>query len=475
MAYGQKNYNELQGINGKYTIRQIGCFLTAFCNLLERYGRGISPLELNAIFRDRGIYLDLGDGRHSLAYNSITRYDPNVVCTGTHSGSKVPHNDCIVKFRYTSGNGQFNTHFALVADASKGIILDSYDGVLKHWNVYGGPIAYYAYRDSKPKPQPVQPPVAGYDGDTITILPGWGLSHAAKEAGYSDWREESRWVAIAAANGSNNWRAFNSSLKVGQRIRVGKAIPVVAAPAPVPVPAPAPQPDIVNVTVKPGWGITHVLKAAGYAKENYENVAEWDRVANLNGSATHLRLTAGQVVKVYRQPLALQQPVVVPAPAPVSAPAPVPAEVPAMPVPGAVEPAVVEPVIEDWKKTEVNIGTYQADETIQVQDLETGKVAAQPLKQGQNVTVAQTFTKDGVTYLRTQKSVDNGHWFGIPLNKVTAISKVVTDDEDDDAVFAELKMELDELHAKNSFRQKVINVIVKLQAVFVKVLKRNKK
>ena len=168
MAYAQRNYGQIQGINGRYTIAQIGCFITAFCNLLERYGRGVDPATLNSVFVNRGIYIDVDDGiRDDVGWGSISAFDGNVVVTGTGAGAP-PSNDAIVKFNYRSPNtGQFTTHFCLVLDRNAGTIIDSWDGQVKSWNVYGGPVAYATYANTKPQPvTPVQP-VGGVDDMSI--------------------------------------------------------------------------------------------------------------------------------------------------------------------------------------------------------------------------------------------------------------------------------------------------------------------
>lgn len=150
MAYAQTNYPQIQGIYapGKrmYTIAEIGCFITSFCNLLGRKGRPVDPLTLNNYFRDRGIYVDVDDGiRDDVGWDTITKYDPNLVVTNTGSGVP-PHSDAIVKFSYTSSRtGNFTTHFCLVNDRNAGTILDSWDGAVKSWNGYGGPKAWATY------------------------------------------------------------------------------------------------------------------------------------------------------------------------------------------------------------------------------------------------------------------------------------------------------------------------------------------
>lgn len=54
----------------------------------------------------------------------------------------------------------------------------------------------------------------------LTVQLGEGLSHLAKRAGYNDFWSPARWEAITRLNGTSGWRAYNASLKVGQKVRV---------------------------------------------------------------------------------------------------------------------------------------------------------------------------------------------------------------------------------------------------------------
>jgi hypothetical protein len=498
MAYGQKNYNEIQGIAGKYRINQIGCFITAFANLLDRFGHGVgSPIEVNRILRDGNFYLDVDDGvRDDVGYSTVSKINGNIVVARTGKGLP-PSNNCIVKFTGLSG---FGTHFCLVVDAAKGLILDSWDGVVKHWSTYNNPDEWAEYVDHTPAPapQPTSAPAASvpapnYDGNAITIQAGWGLSHAAQAAGFGDWQSDARWAEIARLNGSDNWQAFNAGLKKGQRIVVGNSHP---APAPEPQkPVEAPQaPEIVNITVQAGWGITHVLKAAGYAKEQYENEAEWDRVAQLNGSATRLRLQPNQTVKVYKQPLPAAQPVAAAAPAPTPAPV--------VEAPQAVAPVVDPPKqAEEAKENEdgsVSVPVtvvptdpkayqktfvpedkvYIAKESMIIKDFDQLHMDRQ-LIQNQKVISGGTFEKDGETYVRTKKQVEEGAWYDLNKKSLDAgqdpdayVGPLTADDDDldlknllDPDFIAEAK---DELKTWTS-RQKFIDLLGRIYDVLSKV------
>lgn len=155
MAYGQKNYADWQGIPPqRYRISQIGCFLTSFCNLLERFGRGLPPNQLNNIFINRGIYIDVDDGvRDDLGWQSVVAYDGHVALQKTGTGIP-PHKNSIVRIKATNS---FGTHFCLVdrIEGSTVYIVDSWDGAVKNSNVYGPITGWAAYGDIKP--QPVQP------------------------------------------------------------------------------------------------------------------------------------------------------------------------------------------------------------------------------------------------------------------------------------------------------------------------------
>lgn len=318
MSYAQKNYLELQGIPTaghplKYRISQIGCFLTSFSNLLERFGKGVDPLQLNRIFRERGVYIDVDDGvRDDLFWQAVTSAFPQIVCNQTGTGAP-PHNNAIVKFITKTNN--FGTHFCTVADRNAGTIIDSWDGQVKSWNVYGGPKAWAAYADATPQPVPAPKPTpkptpapaptgANYDGTFITVQAGWGVSHAAQAAGYPDWASEARWNAIAQLNGQANVSTFK--LHAGQRIKVGKYTPPAPAPKPVTPPVATPVKPPVSPTLPPKEGdkipvkvvpVDHTAYQKTYEPEEVLYIAEEDAaVMDFTGLHINLDLKAGQKV-----------------------------------------------------------------------------------------------------------------------------------------------------------------------------------
>jgi len=483
MAYGQKNYNEIQGINGKYRINQIGCFITAFSNLLERFGKGANPIQLNAAFRDRGIYIDVDDGiRDDLGWGSISAYNGNIVVSRSANNSAVPNNNCIVRI---AAKNSFGTHFCLVERIDNGVvyIVDSWDGQVKPASSYGPITGWAEYRDNTPIPvQPVVPPAPAVPSDqsVLTVQPGWGISHVLKAAGYpqESYSRPEEWDRFAKLNGK-------SSLNPNDKVSVYKQPLPLAAPAPQP--APQPESDVINITVQSGWGISHVLKAAGYNKEQWENPAEWARMSALNGvTSGNMRLQPNQIVKVNRTPIApapTPAPVVVsPQPAPV-APQPVTPVKPTEAAPAPEKPKVEpEPVLlakPGWKTTfKPESKVYIASDSVIIKD-QAGLQADLQLVKGQKVTSAGTFVKGDVTYVRTKKSLDNDWWYGIP---VTALDKgqdpnkyvgPLVDDDDDDSIFdlpMDLADEAKELFKNYSNREKLVAVVGKIEGSVLRLL-----
>lgn len=156
MAFGQIHYdNIIQGIpQGKYTIAQIGCFLTAFSYLLARFGIPYTPPRLNRLFIDKRAYIDADDGiRDDLTYNSISKIFPSVILVRTGSSAVPPSANAIVKM---TARNTFGTHFSLVHSirGKQVFIVDSWDGKVKPASAYG-PIKGWATYKLKEKKQSV--------------------------------------------------------------------------------------------------------------------------------------------------------------------------------------------------------------------------------------------------------------------------------------------------------------------------------
>jgi hypothetical protein len=394
MPYGQKFYLQPQGIPPtRYRIDQVGCFVTAFCNLLERFGRGIDPANLNAQLRDNRIYIDVDDGvRDDLGWGSITALVSDIVVTSVNGLGWPADNNSIVKFHF-SHNGVTQDHFCLVADSANHLIVDSYDGVVRQPGYYGEPVASATYAVSQPQP----------------VVP-------------------------------------------------------ISIPTPEPPSIPSDQLEII---VGSGWGVSHVLKAAGYPQSAYEDPTQWQRLADLNGHPEGLKLTPGQHVMVYKW--------VEPAPAPTPAIEPTPVVEP----PKAVlsEQTTVDDT--NWKKSYTElVQEYISKEDVVVRDMDALHGDLQ-LVANQRVHGKGVFTRDGVVYVRTVKSVQNGWWYGVPKSALeidptntpeNPLPILPADDEDlDDEMFnLDMAKEARELLHNLSSREKLVNFVGKLQGYWIR-------
>lgn len=187
MSYAQTAYPQIQGINGKYSIHDIGCFLTSFANLELDYGKAISPLDINDSLRDRGLFVDVDDGvRDDVDWNFVNYIDGDTRVSRRGSGGWPNSNQAIVKFAYTH-NGVHSTHFCKVQDWNSLTILDSWDGVVKHvsstW--YGQPVEWAVYEHGPiAPPVPLDPPfhiIANFSpAKWVTVPAGthrWHMDH----------------------------------------------------------------------------------------------------------------------------------------------------------------------------------------------------------------------------------------------------------------------------------------------------------
>lgn len=284
MSYAQINYSQRLG-RGPFTIAEAGCYLVAFCHLLERFGKTINPVELNNYFNEHGNYVDVdGDGTlDDLAWGTIAAYDGRIT---THVGGAgwPDTNNAIVKFKYKSKRtGRTTTHFSLVVDAANGVILDSWDGVVKK-SPYGNPVAWAKYEYHVP--QVVTPPPPAADpAFTIENIPqvtkelkidtklwdlnqrSWpGLVNNPVALGNIGTRFETNQIArhimggsyyLPIGSGSQGYNAVDC--------QDPQPAPAPTPPAPVPEPAVVPPPEPVLPT-EPKVYTTNTVNGITYEK-----------------------------------------------------------------------------------------------------------------------------------------------------------------------------------------------------------------
>jgi LysM repeat protein len=447
--FGQKNYGDkMGGGNGgepaRYTIAQVGCFLTAFCNYLSRQGRSIDPANLNKIFTQRGIYVDVDDGvKDDLAWQSITAYDGSVGVTSTGSSGWPDSNNAIVKFAYTSPKtGAPTTHFCLVADASTHTIVDSWDGVIRAPGYYGNPVAWATYADIVPQavvvnvqtPIPTQTSSAT-TGATYTLQRGDTVWSVAGRFGFSA-------ADLIALNGITDVR----NLPVGY---------VIHFPA-KDVPQAKDSGYSIEVLAEPKE--MHVSREGGAEKWAFGNVRQWSDFTSTGHTPENTNVKVYAIAKVIvgkdtavycMDELAVGNYAVTgavantigynwsdladgsfvapkeqPAPAPEPEPEPVPVVVaPPKPAPVADNILATTPVYPNLYKTTYQAlphpVTYVANETIPCHEYDNRRPDHTLLK-GKAVEISGTFIYKGELLGRPTDVIRNGYWFGVPMDKVTS-------------------------------------------------------
>lgn len=437
--YAQKNYLAIQGINGKYRLDQIGCFVTAFSNLFSDFGRDISPLVLNNELVAKGIYIDIDDGvRDDLGWSSITQDDGSIVVSrtvdhGTAQTAGWPSsNNSIVRFYYRSvHSGQMIFHFCKVADAAAHTIVDSWDGAVKQ-SPYGEPTAYAEYVHNVPVP--VSPPPA----DPVGISPKLFLPAAA-----------------------GKWRVY----RLGGPWTVGNEIGTLWPGNPAW--APGLTYDVLGKIASNIFKIHTESYGDVAIYAGADTIAQW--VSEAPAAPAPVAPPAPALVITDNTDTV---PVTVNPPAP-EAPAP-----PAEAAPVTPESTPVDP--EAWKKTTKNVADYKATEDYLVTNLADGSDYAD-LAKGQVVHAVERFTKDGIDFVLTQKSIDKNVFAGVPLGALKLVEAFDIAEPDDDTIFNGMDLtgfadRLDEQIKKvdtRGFRQRVVKIVGEIMVWFTK--NKNKK
>ena len=435
MVYAQKNYLAPLGQNSTFRIDKYGCFLTAYSNILEAFGTNIDPLALNQEFINAGSFMYVGDvnpdGSHAidgLGWGSLTKRYGNIVpveINNNANGSWPQSNNAIVKFAFRG-----TTHFSKVADYTQQLILDSWDGVVRHIGYYGQPVAYAIYENTD---KPAQIPAM------TQVQAASSKSHVGE-------------MLVLPASISS-WRIYNIGGPYSSN----------------------PDTSIAKLNPAQFGGLSYEV-LDNLASNVYEiQTKMFGKVAIYAGPDTPASFQAKE------------------APAPV-APTPTPetvapvVEAPVTPPVATVD--VVQTPTEEVKVPVVNPedfktsyseaeGDYIANKTTTVNDIEGLQVDI-ILKKGQKVKVAGTFKKDGQAYYRTKKSVDSGFWYGLPEDILTFISGKAALDEANkqkaiDDLFKEVDLGIEKITNVPSVREKFISGLARIQALFIRKFKITKR
>ncbi|GAC1500765.1 MAG: hypothetical protein NVS1B10_04590 [Candidatus Saccharimonadales bacterium] len=443
--YGQKNYRDKMG-NGPYTIAQIGCFVTAFSNLLERYGINVDPPSLNRLFTSRNIYLpDPADGagvKDDLGWSSIAAYDGRIHVSNTGGAGWPEDNNSIVKFEYTGPKtGQRTTHFCLVADHASHTIVDSWDGVVRTPGYYGTPVAWATYTNIVP--EAVTPPPAA----VTTVAPPKDNSI------YTFVKNDTIWsVAIRYGYTAKELMDHNGIDPSQVRdIPIGYVIHFPIAPS---VALPNPVNTGYKIELLPEPKHMHVSKSGGAEKWGFGNIKTWKDFVSNGHVAENTNVTIVAIAHVivgnetaayYLDSLALGDyaasgkvantigfnwhdltdgeytPPAPASPPPVVVPvvAPEPQKPAEAPVPEA-NPNAYKTTYKAFDKPQLFI----ANTTIMIKELDTRRADHQLLK-NQAVRLSGTFIKDNVLYGRPTAGIDKGgYWFAVPMSNVTSEDEV---------------------------------------------------
>lgn len=460
MSYGQINYPQNLGTGPSVsTIADVGCFLTAFCNLLERFGEVVDPPTLNNYFIAHGSFLADGPNRDNLGWGSVSAFDGNVVATQVGGAGWPPVNDAIVKFIYKSQRtGAQITHFCLVVDRNAGTILDSWDGKVKH-TPYGNPVAWATYVRHQAQVVAPPPPVEA-PAYRIENVPAKGQQ--LKKATHLWDLNQRSWPGLVnnpvgdVAQGDTFTTSRIAHHVLGGSYFVpdgveGRGYNVVdcqdytapAPPSPTGPPSaplkPGGNPDNKYTVIKPipGYGTAtnagnHVSKVNEVAPGEYFVYNTHPRNADLINVTSKLGSPGSWINKADNVPdaPAPPEPPAPPAPEPIAAPA-----VPVEPTPPPVHietPPVDTTTPVSWEQTFRPFPKpihYIATRDILVKDL-SNQQGDMPLKrynpgvsETQGVVSAfGTVTKDGVEYyrLKTNNDATFTYWYCVPkLDEMT--------------------------------------------------------
>lgn len=136
-TFAQKDFSSKIG-NSDNTIVSAGSLLTAIANLLGRFSFSIDPESLANYLQDMEV------DPSKLTWGHISLVHPEVGIFAIGNGSPE-YNDSIVVFNH---NGRIS--YAVVADARAQTIVDSFDGEVKDWNLYGEPKMFVTFVKYQP-------------------------------------------------------------------------------------------------------------------------------------------------------------------------------------------------------------------------------------------------------------------------------------------------------------------------------------
>lgn len=143
MPHAQKEFTDLiKNLMESEDLQKTGPVLVAIANLVEAFGYEGTPEAIVELLQSRGLEASSG-----MLWSYVSLLVPNVGIESTGTGA--PLSDfSIVELRYTNpATNQELTTYAAVVNANEGTIIDSFDGIVKSWDVYGGPVGFVSFRE----------------------------------------------------------------------------------------------------------------------------------------------------------------------------------------------------------------------------------------------------------------------------------------------------------------------------------------
>lgn len=419
-------------------------FITAFCNLLERYEIEENPLKLSQKLKD--------DNVNILSWATITSYYPDIFLASVGLPATWPTNiNSIVRFKALNpANGDEMDHYCLIADIDNHTFIDSFDGELKKSEVYGEPLSYATYRNPM-----MDKPVAQL-APSKEVIPEIDIFHK---------NLDSTARTYTMKEGDNIWEvALRLSLSGADLIDYNDIEDSSNVPAGtvlyLPYKTKIKDRPPINYEILDEVKKMHVSKQPGAKKWSYGNATKW---TDLHSSGFYRYGTNVDVVAIVRVPIGddemaayyldrssfgeysttgkvafttgynwsdLASGYFVPEPKQKIAevvPAHIEAEVPE--VIEESEDALVEtPVLAEpniWKTTYKSFPQpvrFIARRAILVHEFDTRR-PDRMLMNNQEVVIAGVFNRNNLTYGRPSGSVKYGYWFGIPM------SDLISEDE----------------------------------------------
>jgi len=316
---------------------------------------------------------DISELQESLSWSSVSYLEPAIGI------SKIQQpNECTIhQFLYKGVDGQSKTTYAITDPEDFTKIIDSYDGLSKDAAIYGEIVASTTYEKypvlpssySKPLVAPIDVTPNTYE--VITVLNGYGSS--------TDAMQHINPLGEMPLGGFYVFDQLESAI------------------------------NLTNDLAGPGWWINILDNIKPIAETSIIEPEPIIHIGNDDPDPV-IPLTPTEIKDIVA--LDVEEP-----------------KDTSVSVPVRIVPADPDKWQSSWIKF-LNVVNYKAAVDTIITDL-ANEQPNKAIKVGTTLPVAGKFEKDGITYLRTAKSVQDGHWYGIPDNT----ARVIEEEDDIDSIY----------------------------------------